>query len=235
MTKTFYYAVRNYSSWSLRPWLALTWAGIDFKERFVDLDQDGYGVSAVKDAKAVSPSGKVPALDVDGLTIWDSLAICEWAAEERPDALLWPTDRRVRAEARSVSAEMHSGFPALRRDLTMNIRRRVAPQNWADDVKRDIDRMTELWTTFRKSPRGEGPYLFGARTIADAFFTPVATRFRTYSVALPPAAQDYADTLLRDPAFLEWERRAEAEWKPFRQVEFDKLYAGSDLPAEAKR
>jgi glutathione S-transferase len=235
MAMTFYYAVRNYSSWSLRPWLALTWAGLKFEERFVDLDQDGYGESAVKEARAVSPSGKVPALVVDGLTIWDSLSICEWAAEESPAAQLWPRDRRVRAEARSAAAEMHSGFPALRRDLTMNIRRRVAAQNWADDVKRDIARMTELWTTFRASPRGEGHYLFGARSIADAFFTPVATRFRTYSVTLPPLAQAYADTLLADPAFLEWERRAEAEWKPFRTVEFDKMYAGADLPAHTKR
>lgn len=229
MTNIFYYAVRNYSSWSLRPWLALTWAGIPFEERFVDLDQEGYGQSAVKDAKAVSPSGKVPALVADGLSIWDSLAICEWAAEEAPAAKLWPADRRVRAEARSVTAEMHSGFSALRRDLTMNIRRRAAAQNWADDVKRDIDRMVEIWTQFRSAPRGEGPYLFGARTIADAFFTPVATRFRTYSVALPPLAAAYAQTLLADPAFVTWERLAEAEWKPFKQVDFDAMYAGSDL------
>lgn len=229
MTKVFHYAVRNYSSWSLRPWLALTWAGIDFEERFVDLDQDGYGESAVRDAKAVSPSGKVPALIVDGLTIWDSLAICEWAAEEAPAAQLWPRDRRARAEARSVTAEMHSGFPAVRRDLTMNIRRRVAAQNWADDVRRDIARIADIWASFRANPRGEGPYLFGARTIADAFFTPVATRFRTYSVALPPLAQAYAETLLGDAAFLKWEKLAEAEWKPFGKVAFDEMYAGSDL------
>lgn len=229
MAAVFYYAVRNYSSWSLRPWLALTWAGIAFEERFVDLDQDGYGQSAVKDAKAVSPSGKVPALETDGLTIWDSLAICEWAAEEAPGAQLWPADRRSRAQARSVAAEMHAGFGALRRDLSMNIRRRVAAQDWADDVKRDIERVTEIWTRFCAAPHGEGDYLFGARTIADAFFTPVAARFRTYSVTLPPLAAAYARTLLADPAFLKWERLAQDEWKPFRQAAFDAMYAGSDL------
>lgn len=223
MTTTFYYGVRNYSSWSLRPWLALKWSGIAFKEAFVDLDQDGYGRSEVKDILAVSPSGKVPALHVDGLTIWDSLAICEWAAEQAP--ALWPADPRRRAEARSVACEMHSGFPAVRRDLSMNMRRRVPAQDWAADVRRDIARILEIWTTFRGRYGAEGPFLFGVRSIADAFFTPVATRFRTYSVTLPPVAKSYADALLADPAFLEWERLAEKEWRPFRSAPFDAMYA----------
>ncbi|MBY0422092.1 MAG: glutathione S-transferase N-terminal domain-containing protein, partial [Parvularculaceae bacterium] len=165
MTTTFFYGVRNYSSWSLRPWLALKWAGIAFEERFVDLDQDGYGRSAVKDVLAVSPSGKVPALHVDGVVLWDSLAISEWAAETRPEAGLWPEDPLRRAEARAVTCEMHSGFPAVRRDLSMNIRRRVAAQDWAEDVRRDIARLVEIWTTFRSRHAGEGPFLFGRRSI----------------------------------------------------------------------
>lgn len=225
MTATFFYGVRNYSSWSLRPWLVLQWAGIEFSEKFVDLDQDGYGRSAVKDILAVSPSGKVPALHVDGAVIWDSLAISEWAAETRPGARLWPDDRLQRAEARAVACEMHSGFAAVRRDLSMNIRRRVPAQDWAEDVRRDIARLVEIWTTCRQKYGAAGPHLFGARSIADAFFTPVATRFRTYSVALPEPAQAYADTLLKDPAFLEWERRAEAEWKPFKSAPIDQMYA----------
>ena len=109
----------------------------------------------------------------------------------------------------------------------MNIRRRVAAQDWPEDTRRDIARLIEIWTTCRTRHQGDGAHLFGARSIADAFFTPVATRFRTYSVTLPASAQAYADTLLSDPDYLEWERLAEKEWKPFKSAPLDAMYAGA--------
>jgi glutathione S-transferase len=226
MTITLYVGERNYSSWSLRPWLALKWSGLAFAERFISLDQPGYGDGKIASIRAVSPSGRVPALDAHGLAIWDSLAIAEWAAEAAPAAELWPRDSAKRAQARAVTCEMHSGFAALRRDLPMNIRRRCAVQDWSADTRADIARVAEIWTHFRNENRGRGPYLFGARTIADAFFTPVATRMRTYSVTLNAAAQAYCETLLADDAFKAWEERALAEWKaPFSRAPIDALYA----------
>jgi glutathione S-transferase len=211
---------KNYSSWSMRPWLALRWAGFAFEERVLQLGATGYGKSKVPDILGASPSGRVPALHVDGAAIHDSLAICEFAAETA--AHLWPSDRIARARARALAAEMHSGFAALRAALPMNIRRRVAAQDWSADVRGDIARIVEMWSEARATAP-HGPYLFGARTIADAFYAPVATRFRTYGVILPEPAQAYCDTLLRDDAFLDWERAAIAEsWTIF---EADMLYS----------
>ncbi len=202
---------KNYSSWSMRPWLALKWAGIAFDERLIPLGGVGYGKSQIPEVLAVSPSGKVPALQVDGHTVWDSLAICEWAAEQNP--ALWPQDPAVRAVARSAAAEMHSGFAALRRDFSMNLRRKGEPRKTATsaDAQADIARIDELWSQMRTQFGGGGGYLFGDRCIADAIYAPVATRFRTYGLALSPAAQAYADALLADPAFQEWEAAAAAE------------------------
>jgi glutathione S-transferase len=225
MKPTLYIGERNYSSWSLRPWLVLKWSNIAFEERFLSLDQPGYGEGKIAAIAAVSPSGRVPALHSEGLAVWDSLAIAEWVAEKAPDAALWPRDAAKRAQARAVSCEMHSGFVALRRDLPMNIRRRCPSQDWADDARIDIARMEAIFTRFRNENRQAGPYLFGAQSIADAFFTPVATRFRTYSVSLGRTAQDYCDTLLADEAFKAWERLALAEWKaPFSRALIDGLY-----------
>lgn len=216
---------RNYSSWSLRPWLVLMWSGLPFEEIFISLDQDGYGDGKVAEVRAVSPSGRVPALHADGARIWDSLAISEWIAEAAPEAQLWPSEPLVRAQARAVSAEMHAGFTALRRDLPMNLRRRCAAQDWPYDTLLDLERIDEMWTSLREARHGQGAHLFGARSIADAFYTPVAARLRTYSVSLSETANAYRDTLLADPAFRKWEHRAVSEWThPFSRAPLDALY-----------
>lgn len=209
MTNTLFIGPKNYSSWSLRPWLVLRWGGIDFNEKYIPLDQPGYGIGQIAEVKAVSPSGTVPALHVDDLVIWDTLAISEWAAEQVP--ALWPADAAVRAQARAVVAEMHSGFAGIRRDLTMNIKRRCASQAWPDDTQRNLQRLFELWADCRGRFKKDGPWLFGTRSIADAFYTPVATRLRTYSVPLDADCQSYVDTLLNDEDFLAWEKVCETD------------------------
>jgi glutathione S-transferase len=217
MKPILYIGNKNYSSWSLRPWLVLKWAGIAFEERVILLGGQGYGKSRIPEVLAVSPSGRVPALELPGargegaVTVWDSLAICEWAAEQARDAALWPAEPLARAVCRSVVSEMHSSFAAVRRDLSMNIRRRTSARAWPEDTRADIARLDELWCWAREQYGGAGPHLFGQRTIADAFFTPVATRFRTYGVKVSAAASAYAETLLGDPAFREWESAAQHE------------------------
>jgi glutathione S-transferase len=207
-TPLLYIGNKNYSSWSMRPWLALKWAGIAFEERVVPLGTVGYGKSAIPEIVAVSPSGRVPVLHVGEVRVWDSLAIAEWAAESRPEAGLWPEDPLVRAACRSVVAEMHSGFMALRRDFPMNIRRRTIRMGYGDDAARDLARLDELWRWCREHHGAQGPYLFGKLTLADAFFAPVATRLRTYGRNLSAVSDAYRDAILSEPSFLEWERAA---------------------------
>jgi glutathione S-transferase len=203
-----YIGNKNYSSWSMRPWLALKWGGISFGETIVPLGGEGYGQSQIAEVRAISPSGRVPALHVDGAVIYESLAICEWAAEQAPS--LWPADALKRAEARAAASEMHAGFVAMRRDMSCNIRRRLsAAPDWPADTRADLDQLYALWG--RLLERFGGPYLFGARTIADAMFAPIATRLRTYAVATPADAQVYCETIFADDAFQQWERAGEAE------------------------
>jgi len=197
---------KNYSSWSMRPWLALRWGGIAFDETVIPLLQGAAKTTAIR---AVSPTGKVPVLVTDGVTIYDSLAIGLWAAEQAPSLL--PTDPLVRALGWSAIAEMHAGFQALRRDLSMNMRRRVVVKAFADDVTADIARVTELWTSLRARHAHSGPWLLGTRSLADAFYAPVVTRFRTYGVPLTSTMQAYAETVLGDSDVLAWERDAIAE------------------------
>jgi glutathione S-transferase len=212
MTVVLYIGNKNYSSWSMRPWLALRWAGIDFEERVIPLGEEGYGTGRMPSILAVSPSGRVPALHDGDSVAYDSLSICEWANERAPDAALWPRDFGRRALARSAAAEMHSGFFALRRDMSMNIRRRLAaPREWREDTRADLARLFELWLGLRARHAAEGPWLFGARSIADAMFAPVATRLRTYRVEAPAAAQAYCETVFADRDFQEWERDASKE------------------------
>jgi glutathione S-transferase len=213
-----YVGNQNYSSWSLRPWLVLTWGGFDFETRLIRLGGAGYTKRKIPEVLAVSPGGTVPVLHADGEVIADSLAISEWAAERVP--LLWPRDPVARAQARSAVCEMHSGFGALRAKAPCNIRRRAEPRTFGDDVQSDVARIDALWTALSSRFGAEGPYLFGATpTIADAFFTPVATRFRTYRIPVSAASQRYADTLLADPAFKRWEEAAVRE--PFGMPEWD--------------
>jgi glutathione S-transferase len=227
MPNVLYIGYKNYSSWSLRPWLCLRWAGIPFEERIIRLDQPGYGKQLIAEVKAVSPNGTVPALETGGMTVWDSLAIAEWAAEQAEPGVLWPTDPTLRAQARSAACEMHSGFAALRRDLSMNIHRRLKTQpDWPDDTRANLARIEELWTTLRQHNAGLGPYLFGQRSIADAFFAPVATRLRTYAVPMSATATAYCDTLLSDPDFLAWEAEAiPNSWDALGYSVIDGLYA----------
>lgn len=226
----------NYSSWSLRPWLALQWAGIEFDETRIDLDQPGYGEGNIAAIRAVSPSGKVPALRIGGEVIWESIAIAEWASENSRTGALLPEDTILRAQVRAVVAEMHAGFGALRRDLPMNIRRRCHARELAPQTRADIARVDALWSELRGRHGASGPWLFGARSLADAFYLPVATRFRTYAIPLSPAAQTYCDTVLADPAFREWEARALAEpAKPFSRAATDSLYVGTDDAAPGAR
>jgi glutathione S-transferase len=199
---------KNYSSWSMRPWVALRASNIDFDEVFIPLYT---GEEDKKRILAFAPSGKVPAL-VDGdVTIWDSLAIIEYVAERFPQARLWPEDRARRAHARSISAEMHSGFPALRKECGMNLHRPVRAIKLSDDARADIARVQQIWMECRERYGKLGPFLFGSFGAADAMFAPVVHRFRTYAIAVAPEIQAYMETMMALPAFREWTRRGLAE------------------------
>jgi glutathione S-transferase len=199
---------KNYSSWSMRPWVALRAANIAFEEVLIPL----YTGAADKNRiLGFSRSGKVPVL-VDGdVTIWDSLAIIEYAAERFPEARLWPENAGMRAHARSVSAEMHSGFAALRNECGMNLHRPVGAITLSAEAQADIARIQELWLECRERYRKLGPFLFGAFSGADALFAPVVQRFRIYAVDVTPAARDYMNTMTSSPAFREWTDAALAE------------------------
>jgi glutathione S-transferase len=199
---------KNYSSWSMRPWLALRANNIAFEEIFIPLYTGDADKQRILD---VNPSGKVPALIDGDVTIWDSLAIVEYAAERFPEARLWPGDRAARAHARSISAEMHSGFMALRNECGMNLHRPIGAIALSDDVRANIARIRQIWTGCRAAYGKSGPFLFGAFGAADAMFAPVVHRFRTYAIALEPEAQAYMDTMMSLPAFQEWTRAALAE------------------------
>ena len=208
-TPILYVGNRNYSSWSLRPWLALRWGDIEFETRVLPLGGPGYGTRESPAVLAVSETGTVPALHFGADSISDSLAISEWAAEQAPS--LWPSDPVARTYARSAVCEMHAGFAALRSALPCNIRRRAGARPQSAEVKRDVARLEALWSQLRDRFGANGPYLFGQKTIADAFFMPVATRFRTYGVDVQGHAKGYVQTLLSDPEFREWESLAEQE------------------------
>jgi len=198
---------KNYSSWSLRPWLAMRVAGIPFQEVRIPL----YRADTQADLAAWSPSGLVPLLRDGELKVWDSLAICEYLAERFPDRGLWPDEPAARAVARSVSAEMHAGFAGLRGAMSMNIRRRYPDQGRTPDCLRDIARVLALWSDCRLRYGAGGDFLFGRFSIADAMYAPVVLRFQTYAVELEGAAKDYADAVLALPPLREWVAAAEAE------------------------
>jgi len=199
---------KDWSSWSLRPWLALRRAGVEFTETLISLRQSD---TEARIAAAGSPSGRVPVLMDGDLVIWDSLAICEYLADRFPQAGLWPDDRTARALARAACAEMHSGFHSLRGELSMDLARRE-PATLVPATEDDVRRMVGLWLHLLH--RFGGPFLVGAQwTIADAFSTPVATRFRSYGVSLSDYGDDgaagaYAERLLEQPDYLDWERDA---------------------------
>ena len=198
---------KNYSSWSLRAWLALKLAGLPFEEVLIPLDEP----DTRERLREQSPTGRVPVLKDGALVIPESLAIIEYAAELRPDARLWPADRAARAVARAVAAEMHAGFAALRHHMPMNIRRRAPGKGEGPGVADDIARISDIFRTCRTRYGAGGDFLFGAPGAADAMFAPVATRFRTYGVALDPVVQAYVEALLALPPMRAWEAAAADE------------------------
>ncbi|ATB35753.1 glutathione S-transferase [Cystobacter fuscus] len=198
---------KNYSSWSLRPYLALAHTGQPFREVLIPLDQP----NTASDIMKYSPSGRVPALQHGELVIWDSLAICEYLAEQFPEARLWPQAREVRAVARAVTAEMHSGFATLRTHMNMDMSARKPGQGRAPGVAEDIARITSLWKDCRSRFGQGGPFLFGAFSIADAFYAPVVSRFVTYDVELDAVGAAYRDAVLALPAMKAWTEAARHE------------------------
>jgi glutathione S-transferase len=209
---TIYLGNKNYSSWSLRPWLALKHAGAAFEEVLIPLDQADSAINL----RRHSPSGRVPVLQHGALTIWETLAICEYLAEQFPDARLWPADRGARAHARAISNEMHAGFAALRDLLPMDISRRWPLGNRLAKVGPDVERVAAIWRECRerfgsRGANGAGDFLFGGFTIADAMFAPVTTRFVTYSVPLDPVCSAYVAAMQRWPAMQDWTAAAKAE------------------------
>ena len=216
-----YIGNKNYSSWSMRPWVLLRQAGIVFEEvrvRFDSFEADSQFKRAIG---AVSPTGKVPVL-VDGdLVVWDTLAIAEYVAETHPEQHLWPQDAKARARARSVCAEMHSGFTALRGNCPMNIEANLATTGallWRDKaaVRADVQRLVEMWTDLLA--QYGGPLLFGEFTIADAFYAPVCMRLHSYGLPVPPHIQDYVQHVRQLPGVKAWIDEALAE-QDFREFE----------------
>jgi glutathione S-transferase len=197
---------KNYSSWSMRPWVAMVAFGIPFNEVRVLLDQPDTSTRIAE----YSAAGRVPVLIAGDMTIWDSLAICEYLAEQFQEKHMWPQDVAARAMARSVVAEMHSGFAGLRSAMSMNIRQHMPGRGRTPEAQGDIGRISEIWEECM-SRFGHHQFLFGDFSIADAFFAPVVMRFRTYGVALAPALQAYCDRMQAHPAVARWVREALAE------------------------
>lgn len=207
-------ANKNYSSWSMRPWVVLKAFGIPFREIQVNLGQPG----TADDIGRYSAAGRVPVLLHGEITIWDSLAICEYLAEQFPEKHLWPTNVAARATARSICAEMHSGFGDLRQAMWMNIRARFPGKGRTPGAQGDIGRISEIWEDCL-AQFGHHEFLFGAFSIADAYFAPVVMRFATYGVTLAPALQAYCERVTTHPAVAEWIAAALAE--PFAVAKYD--------------
>ncbi|GGI53794.1 glutathione S-transferase family protein [Oxalicibacterium solurbis] len=199
-------ANKNYSSWSMRPWVVMTAFSIPFQEICVLLDRSDTALQI----SHYSAAGRVPVLLAGDITIWDSLAICEYLAEQFPEKCMWPEDVAARALARSICAEMHSGFIGLRSAMWMNIRAKFPGKGRTLEAQADIGRISEIWETCL-AMSGPNDYLFGDFTIADAYFAPVVMRFRTYGVTLGPALDAYAERIAEHPAVAQWIAGALAE------------------------
>jgi glutathione S-transferase len=198
---------KNYSSWSLRPWIAMKVAGIAFDEEVISLSATDFKARVGR----VSGTGKVPAL-VDGdVRVWESLAILEYLAEKYPRARLWPSDPAPRALARAIAAEMHAGFSPLRRHLPMNMWRPVMPREFTPEVEANVRRVEEIWIDCRTRYGKGGPFLFGPFGAADAMYAPVVARFHTYAVEVAEAARAYMDAVMALPAWGEWRAAALVE------------------------
>ncbi|MBL6932757.1 MAG: glutathione S-transferase family protein [Rhodospirillales bacterium] len=204
---TLYIGNKNYSSWSLRPWLAMKVAGIPFDEKLILLFDDDWKANIAK----VSPSARVPVLCDGDLTIWETMAILEYLAERHPDKGLWPEDSTARAIARAVSNEMHAGFTALRNNMPMNIRKSHPGRGRGEGVAEDIARICQIWNDCRARFGDGGPFLFGKFSIADAMFAPVVSRFTTFVVELDEVSATYRDAVQALPEMIEWSDAGRAE------------------------
>ena len=224
MALQLYIGNKNYSSWSMRPWVLLTGAGIPFEEKMVRFDSFDAQSAFKSVVAAINPVGKVPVLVDDGFAVWDTLAIAEYLAERFPEKHLWPADARARARARSVCAEMHSGFTALRNHCSMNIEASLPEVGrilWRDQagVRADIARLEAMWTGLLAEHGG--PMLFGDFGIADAYFAPVCSRIRTYALPVSPTVAAYVDRVHQLPAVQAWVQQALAEHD---FIDFDEPY-----------
>lgn len=191
---------KNYSSWSLRPWILMKEMGISFEEVRIPLFQAGYKSEILKH----SPSGKVPALCNGSVTVWDSLAICEYVAELYPEKNCWPHDVAVRAMSRSVSHEMHSGFFEIRNSLPMNCRKQAEINKISLELQSEIDRVCEIWRSCRHLFSKEGNFLFGEFSIADAMYAPIVLRFNSYGINVDDISRAYMETMMSLSSIQEW-------------------------------
>jgi glutathione S-transferase len=212
---TLYCANKAYSPWSLRAWLALSLTGMPFGQIVIPLGEE----DSEEAIRLHSPSGKLPALRHGDVLVWDSLAIFEYAAEAFPKVPLWPRDTAARAYARSICAEMHAGFPAIRRKLPFDIRADDGPQEVGHDVHDEIDRVAEIWRDCRRRYAGEGAFLFGEPSLADAMYAPMAVRFHTYGIDLDRDAAAYTATVWNWPEVQQWRNAALKE--PWVKEEFE--------------
>lgn len=201
---------KNYSSWSLRPWLAMRVGGLSFRETVILLDQ----TDTAQRIREHSPSGRVPVLHHGDISVWESLAIIEYVAETFPRANIWPEAKKARAMARAVASEMHSGFAALRRTCPMNLRRPKKAVTMDEATKNDIAAVQALWRSCRKEFGRDGPFLFGNFSGADAMFAPVVTRFETYDVSVDDDTREYMNAVEGLPAFQAWRKAGlEEPWR----------------------
>jgi glutathione S-transferase len=210
-TYTLVTGTKDWSSWSLRPYMALKAIGVPFAEIMIPLRRD----STSPEVQKHTPAGRVPVLEIEDGTsrtiVWDSLAICETLAERHPEAQLWPDDAAVRATARSYAAEMHSGFPDLRAQLTMDFARRLPTPDLREETKKQIARVLAAWTSALEDHSAKGGFLFGRFSIADCMYAPVVSRFVTYGIALPETAKRYVERVFALPAMREWGEAAKKE------------------------
>jgi glutathione S-transferase len=208
---------KNYSSWSMRPWLALRAAGIPFEETVISL----YVPGSKQQLLARSPAGKVPILQDGGVTVWESLAIVEYAAEKFVDAGLWPADAAARAHARAIASEMHAGFLPLRRQCPMNLRRPVRKLELTAEVAANVARIDAIWSDCRSRNADGGPFLFGRFSAADAMYAPVVARFHTYGINVGAASAAYIEAMMALPAWQEWYAAALKEEWVLKEFEVD--------------
>ncbi len=211
MAPTLVIGNKNYSSWSFRPWIAMKAAGIPFTEELVPFGQPLGNPEWKAKLRRYTPAGRVPAL-VDGdVQIWESIAIIEYLAEKHPKAALWPAEPRARAHARSIAAEMHAGFSALRNHCPMNMRRTPKKRALTPAVEADVRRIDEIWTDCRARFGPDGPFLLGPFTAADAMYAPVVARFHVYGIEVSATAGSYMQTVMALPAWAEWKAAALTE------------------------